>query len=335
MSIKAIIPVAGKGLRLRPLTYTQPKPLISVAGKPIISFIIDQLLEAGVEEFVFIIGYLGEKIKLYIEEHYPDLNTTFVHQEKRLGSGHAIWLARESFDTADEVIIFFGDAIIDTDLKALVALPHSAIGVKKVDDPRNFGVVELGKNGKIKALEEKPRIPHSNLAMVGVYKIKQVPAFIKALDAAVQDGINQEDEIPLTNALAKMVDKGISLRSFEVDNWFDCGQMDILLETNAAFLDREGYASYDLPAFYNSIIIHPVSIGHHCQIINSIIGPHVTIGDHVNIKGAIIKNSIIGDYSSVREIILRKSVIGNDASITGFRQSLNIGDNTEIDFSPK
>jgi glucose-1-phosphate thymidylyltransferase len=334
MSVKAIIPVAGKGLRLRPLTYTQPKPLIPVAGKPIISFIIDQLVDAGVEDFVFVIGYLGEKIKLYIQEHYPDLKVSFVKQEERLGSAHAIWMAKEEFVDSDEVIIFFGDAIIDTKLKEVVANPFSSLGVKKVDDPRNFGVVEYGKSGKIKALQEKPRIPRSNMAMVGIYKIKEIKAFIEALDNTVSVGLSQEKEIPLTDALAYMVDKGVAIKTFEVDNWFDCGQMDVLLETNATFLDREGYASYDLPPFYNSIIIHPVSIGQNCDINNSIIGPHVTIGNNVNVQNAIIKNSIIGEYASIKEIFLQKSVVGNDASITGFRHSLNVGDNTEIDFSP-
>lgn len=335
MSVKAIIPVAGKGLRLRPLTYTQPKPLISVAGKPIISFVIDQLTEIGVEDFVFILGYLGEKIKRYIQENYPELKTTFIFQEERLGSGHAIWMARDTIRTSDEILICFGDTIIDMNLAKIMEFPLNCIGVKKVDDPRNFGVVELGKNGKIKALEEKPKIPRSNLAMVGIYKINRVPGFLNALEQTVAKGFEKEHEIHLTDVLSKMISQGSNIKTFEVDNWFDCGQIDVLLETNATFLDREGYASFDLPSFYNSIIIHPVSIGENCDISNSIIGPHATIGDNVTINGAIIKNSIIGDYSTIKEIILRKSVVGNDASISGFRQSLNIGDNTEIDFSPK
>ncbi len=335
MSIKAIIPVAGKGLRLRPLTYTQPKPLISVAGKPIISFVIDQLTEIGVEDFIFILGYLGEKIKRYIREQYPELKTTFIFQEERLGSGHAIWMARQNLDPSDEILICFGDTIIDMNLAKIMEIPLNCIGVKKVDDPRNFGVVEVGRNGKIKALEEKPKIPRSNLAMVGIYKINRIPGFLKALEKAVAAGFEREQEIHLTDVLSEMIEQGSTIKTFEVDNWFDCGQIATLLETNATFLDREGYASLDLPSFYNSIIIHPVSIGDNCKINNSIIGPHVTISDNVTINGAIVNNSIIGEYSTIKEIILRKSVVGNDASITGFRQSLNIGDNTEIDFSPK
>lgn len=334
MSTKAIIPVAGKGIRLRPLTYTQPKPLISVAGKPIISFIIDQLVDAGIDDFVFIIGHLGEKIQVYIQENYAHLKVSFVIQDDRRGSAHAIWLAKQQFEKADEVFIFFGDAIIDTDLKEAVDSPFSSIGIKTVDDPRNFGVVEFSKEGEIVAVDEKPRIPHSDQAMVGIYKIKEVSTLIEALDEVIKTGLETEDEIPLTSALSYMIDHGVKFEAFEVNNWFDCGQMDVLLETNASFLDREGYASYDLPSFYNSIIIHPVSIGKNCDISNSIIGPHVTIGNNVVVKNAIVKNAIIGEYSAIKEIILQKSVVGNDASITGFRHSLNIGDNTEIDFSP-
>ncbi|MCB0638620.1 MAG: NTP transferase domain-containing protein [Lewinella sp.] len=331
--MKAIIPVAGAGTRLRPLTYTQPKPLLPVAGKPILSFILDQLKSVGAEEFIFIIGYLGEKIKLYVEEHYPELNAVFVVQEERLGSAHAIYTAREHFTGCDEVIIFFGDAIIDVDMQQLVNQPGSCLAVKKVDDPRQFGVVELNEDGQVHRLIEKPRIPKSALAMVGVYKIKEVDSFLEALAFNISRNIQTNGEFPLTDALMRMVEKGIQFATLTVDNWFDCGRREVLLETNAIFLDREGYASNDLPPFYNTIIIHPVSIGKHCQIENSIIGPHVTIGANVVIHNAILKNSIIGNFTSIKEVILQNSVVGNDTSITGLRQSLNIGDNTEIDFS--
>jgi glucose-1-phosphate thymidylyltransferase len=331
--MKAIIPVAGAGTRLRPLTYTQPKPLLPVAGKPILSFILDQLLSVGVEEFIFIIGYLGEKIKHYVEESYPDLKAVFVTQEERLGSAHAIYTAREYFAQAQELIIFFGDSIIDMDMQQLVREPHSCLAVKKVDDPRQFGIVELDEEGQVHRLIEKPRIPKSALAMVGAYKIREVDALLEALEFNISRHIQTNDEFPLTDALMRMLEKGIPFKTLTVDNWFDCGRREVLLETNAIFLDREGYASNDLPPFDNTIIIHPVSIGENCQIENSIIGPHVTIGANVVIHNAILKNSIIGNFTSIKEVILQNSVVGNDTSITGLRQSLNIGDNTEIDFS--
>ena len=332
--MKAIIPVAGVGTRLRPLTYTQPKPLIPVAGKPIISFIIDQLLEVDVKEFVFIIGYLGEKIKHYVEQQYPDLDKVFIEQEDREGSGHAIWTARKALKGVDEAIIVFGDSILEIDLKAFVNAPNSCLAVRRVSDPRDFGIVEFSEDGKeVVKLVEKPKIPKSNMAMVGLYKIKEMPLLLKALANNIKKNIRTGGEFPLTDALMKLVSKGVIFNTMVVNNWFDCGKIDILLETNATLLNKKGYASANLPHYDNSIIINPVSIGKHCKIKNAIIGPHVTIGENTTIKYAIIKNSIIGNYASIKEVVLQNSVVGNDAGITGLRQSLNIGDNTEIDFS--
>ena len=329
--MKAVIPVAGTGKRLRPLTYTQPKPLIPVAGKPILSFIIDQLVDEGVTEFVFIIGYLGEKIRDYVEEIYPDLDTKFVTQEERIGSAHAIWLGREHFQDADEIFIFFGDAIIDADLKAFINSPTSCLGVMKVDDPRKFGVVELDDDGRVSHLVEKPNIPRSNLAMVGCYKIREVEQFIRACAYNLDHEIKSIGEYPLTDALARMLEWGTPLSTIKVDNWFDCGRREVLLETNAIFLNRPGFGTDDPPPFDNSISIHPVHIGAGCQITDSIVGPNVTIGDNTKINRAIVKESIIGEFAAIEEITLQKSVIGSDTRIRGNQLSLNIGDNTEID----
>ena len=133
--MKAVIPVAGAGTRLRPLTYTQPKPLIPVAGKPIISFIIDQLIEQGIRDFIFVIGYLGEKIKNYVDNAYPDINREYITQEVRLGSGHAIWTARDIIRSDNELVVFFGDVILDVDFKKVIQCPNSCLCVKKVEDP--------------------------------------------------------------------------------------------------------------------------------------------------------------------------------------------------------
>lgn len=329
--MKAIIPVAGTGKRLRPLTYTQPKPLIAVAGKPIISFIIDQLLAVGVTDFVFIIGYLGEKIRTYVEDTYPEINKNFVNQEERMGSAHAIWLGREYFTDANELFIFFGDSIIDADLTGFLKSPESCVGIQRVEDPRKFGVVEIGEDGCISNLVEKPRIPMSNLAMVGCYKIREVNRFIEACAYNLDNNIQSIGEYPLTDALNRMRLWGIPLKPIRVEHWWDCGRKEILLETNATFLARPGYGDDDPPAYDNSIIVHPVRIGANCRIHNSIVGPNVTIGANTVIENAIVDNSIIGDYAHIQEILLRDSVIGNDASIKGIHKSLSIGDNTEID----
>ncbi len=331
--MKAIIPVAGAGTKLRPHTYTQPKPLIPVAGKPIISFIIDQLSAVGVSEFVFVIGYLGEKIKNYVESAYPHLHKEYVVQESRQGSGHAIWTARDKIRGEDEVFIFYGDTIIDADFSKVVNSSFSCLGIQEVDNPREFGVVELDDEGFAVRLVEKPKIPKSNMAMVGFYKIREVSVLIDALEFIIKNNIQTDGEFPLTDALMRMVEYGVQLGTIKVDNWYDCGKYEVLLKTNSLLLERGGFASFNLPSYNNTIIIDPVNIGKDCFIQDSIIGPHVTIGNNARIESAILKDSIIGNFASIKEAVLRHSIIGNDTAITGFRQSLNIGDNTEIDFS--
>lgn len=331
--MKAVIPVAGAGTRLRPHTYTQPKPLIPVAGKTIISFIIDQLVDAGIRDFVFITGYLGEKIQLYLEKEYPDLNKEFVYQTKREGSGHAIWTAREALKGVEEIIVVFGDTIIDFDIQEVLNEPTSCFCVKEVNDPREFGIVEYAEDGIVKKVIEKPNIPKSNMAMVGVYKIKEVDMLLEVIGENIAQNKRTHGEFHLTDGLMGMIERGVQFTTIMVDNWFDCGKKEILLETNAKLLDNENYASSNLPAYDNTIVIHPVSIGKNCQITNSIIGPHVTIGNNVVIDYSIIKESIIGNYSAINEVVLNHSLVGSDAAIKGLSQSLNIGDNTEIDFS--
>ena len=154
--MKAIIPVAGAGTNLRPHTFTQPKPLIPVAGKPIVGFIVDQLLEAGIDEFIFIIGYLGDKIKLFVQQNYPDINAQYVRQESRMGLGHAIWMTRTLVSDDSDVVIMLGDTIVDVDIKQFLESEHSCLGTKKVNDPRKFGVVEVDKEGFVTRVVEKP-----------------------------------------------------------------------------------------------------------------------------------------------------------------------------------
>lgn len=332
--MKAVIPVAGVGTRLRPHTYTQPKPLIPVAGKPLIASIIDQLVaDGGITEFILVVGYLGDKMRNYIETRYPHLDIDFVYQEARLGLGHAMYTAIKAYGDSDEILIVLGDTIFEGNVKALLNQPNSCLGVKKVDDPREFGVVELGDDGYISRVVEKPRIPKSNMALVGLYKISDVSMLVEALEYIITNNILTIDEYQLSDALMRMVEMGVKFTIFEVDNWYDCGKKDILLDTNAMLLRRQGNATENIPAFENTIIVHPVSIGNNCQIKNSIIGPNVCIGDNSILNYAIVSNSIIGSYALIEEAVLQKSIIGSDASIKGLSLSLNIGDNTEIDFS--
>jgi glucose-1-phosphate thymidylyltransferase len=331
--MKAIIPVAGAGTRLRPHTYTQPKALIPVAGKPILGFIIEQLAEVGYTEFVFVVGYLGDKIRDFVEDKYPHITSHFVLQEQREGLGHAIWLAKDFIGEDEEILIVLGDTIIETDLAQVVSSEHSTLGVKKVPDPWKFGVAEFGTGDTIIKVVEKPKFPKSNMALVGVYRIKETQELFEALSTLVKAEERRHGEIHLTDAIMLMIEKGIPFTGFKVDNWYDCGKVEILLETNAKLLKKFGYASEELPFYENTIIIHPVSIAKSTRISNSIVGPNVTIGEQSEIHYSILTNSIIGDFARLNQVILKKSVVGSDAYIKGLSQSLNIGDNTEIDLS--
>lgn len=329
--MKAIIPVAGAGTKLRPLTYTQPKALIPIAGKTILSVIIDQLLDAGVTEFVFVIGYLGEKIQRYIAKNYPNLSYTLVNQNDRRGTGHAIWLTRDAVAN-DEVLIVLGDTVCDYNVKEVIKSDISLIGVRKVDDPRSFGVAELDDHDKVLRVVEKPLIPKSNMAMVGIYYIKETNLLYNALDTHLHNRADEDGEYHLTNALQHMIENNVHFQAFRVTNWFDCGKKETLLSTNAILLKQMEDEKYlPVKTFDTTVIIPPVSIAEGCNITHSIIGPNVTIGEFTTIDSSIIKDSIIGSYAELEEVVLNSSIIGNDAYVRGLSQSLNIGDNTEID----
>jgi glucose-1-phosphate thymidylyltransferase len=329
--MKAIIPVAGAGTKLRPHTYTQPKALIPIAGKTILSYIIDQLYEAGINEFIFIVGYLGDKIQEYVKQQYPHLNTHFVYQNERHGTGHAIELTKNIINN-DEVFVALGDTICEYDVKEVIESPHNMLGVKKVDDPRNFGVASINEAGKIENVVEKPEIPKSNMALVGLYKIKESHLLFECLSQIFHEKITTQGEYNLTDALACMIKRGVEFRSFKVKNWFDCGKKESLLESNATLLKKFGGNVENGHNYQDTIIIPPVSIADGCSIVNSIIGPNVAIGANTIIENSIVRDSIIGSYTNLYEVVLDNSLIGSDASVKGLSRSLNIGDNTEIDF---
>jgi glucose-1-phosphate thymidylyltransferase len=329
--MKAIIPVAGAGTKLRPHTYTQPKALIPIAGKTILSFIVDQLHEAGIQEFIFIVGYLGEKIQEYVHQTYPNLTTHFVYQNERQGTGHAIELTKNIVGN-DEVFVTLGDTICEFDVKEVLESPYSMLGVKKVDDPRNFGVASIDDDGFIEQVVEKPAIPKSNMALVGLYKIKETNFLYDCLHHIFTQNIKTLGEYNLTDALECMIARGAKFQSFKVKNWFDCGKKETLLESNATLLKKFGGKIDPSAKLENTIIIPPVSIGVGCILKNAIIGPHVSIGANTNIQFSIVRDSIIGSYTHLYEVVLDNSLIGSDASVKGLSRSLNIGDNTEIDF---
>lgn len=324
--MKAIIPVAGEGTRLRPHTHTMPKVLVQVAGKPILGHILEQLMDEGIDEVVLIVGYRGDQITQYVTDSF-DLKVHVIPQHQRLGLGHAIYLARD-FMGPEPGLIVLGDTIFDCSFGEVFRGGKTSIGVREVDDPRRFGVVEI-ENGLIRNFVEKPDIPPSNLAIVGLYYIQNTQDLASALEKLiVQQDRRTKGEYQLTDALQIMLERGTEMTTFPVSNWFDCGKPETVLATNRSLLERKS-KSVSAPG---SIVKEPVYIGENVTLIDSIIGPNVSIADDCIIEKSILQDSIVNRNSTVRTAMLRGSLLGENSLVEGTFQSLNLGDSAQILF---
>ena len=323
--MRAIIPVAGVGSRLRPHTYSIPKVLLNVAGKPIIGHILDKIIEAGFDEATIVVGYLGEMIKEYALKNY-NIKFDFVEQEERLGLGHAIYLSRHTI-SSEPILIILGDTIFDVDLKSMIVNQETQIGVKYVGDSRRFGVAETT-DGYITHLVEKPEEPKSNLAVVGLYYITHPQLLVKCLQEMIESDTRTKNEFQLTDALQMMIEQGEEMKIFLVEGWFDCGKPETLLSTNQHLL---GYQPMPLPR-KGVVIQPPVFISPKAKVSNAIIGPNATIADNAVVENSIIRNSIIGEGALVVNALLEESLIGTNAVVRGNYKRINIGDSSELEF---
>lgn len=323
--MKAIIPVAGEGTRLRPHTHILPKALLNVAGKPILSHIVDTALEAGVDDIAFIVGYKGEKIEKYVAENYSHIKTNIYYQEVINGIAGAVKLA-EDYLTDEPVFIVLGDTIFETDLKAAFNSEYSSLGVKIVEDPRRFGTAEVDGDGFITKLVEKPQNPVTKLALAGLYYIKNGINLKIAIDRLFELGKTTKNEYQITDALQIMIENGEKTKTFNLNGWFDCGKVDALLDTNRILL--EGNVSN--VEFKNSIVKENVHIGKNVQLIDSVIGSYTSISDNCVITNSVIEDSIIGHGTKINNTVLKSAVIGNNSVVNNRPISLNICDESEI-----
>ena len=323
--MKAIIPAAGIGTRLRPHTHTAPKALLHVAGKPILGHILDELRAFGIRDVIIIIGFMGDKIVDYVTKNY-NINARFVTQEELQGLGWAIYITREHFND-DPVLIILGDTIFETDLGQVINGPYNSVGTKTVDDPRRFGIAET--DGKfVTALVEKPEKPTSNLALVGIYYIKTTGLFKQCLEELVNKKITTRGEYQLTDALGLMLKHGAKITTFNVEGWFDCGKPDAMLATNRYLLSQ--IKSTDSRP--GNVIIPPVFIAASAVLENSVVGPYVSVADDSKIIRSIVRDSIISEGAEVVDSMLESSLVGNHSFLTGHYQKVNLGDSSEIGY---
>lgn len=325
--MKAIIPAAGIGTRLRPHTYTQPKALLYVAGKPILVHIIDELVAVGVDEIVIVVGYLGARVEAQMRERYRSLRLQFVQQDEPLGNGHAVYVAREHLD-GEPALVIFGDTIVKGDLTGLVRSRQSMAGVKEVEDPRRLGVVELDGNGYVRRIIEKPTEPPSNLAVIGAYLIHDTAAFRRALDRMVTEDRRMKGEYWLADALQSMIDGGERMKTFRVDHWYDCGTVEALLQANRDLL---ALAPPAIPAGMTPMVVPPSYVSPSAIVEGSMVGPYAAIGDGARVTGSHVKDSIVNAQAVVEGARLEQSIIGERAVVRGVTGRVNVGDSSVIE----
>ncbi len=330
--MKAIILVAGVGSKISQPTNLQPKGLLTLADKPILGHIIDDLMKSGIDDFVFVIGSLGYKVQQYVRLCYKKrIKAEFIIQEPRLGSAHAVWTARELFKHESEIVIVFGDTISSLDTKKFIRQKISTVAVSRVEKPSAFGIVEIDKKGSVTKFSEKPKIPKSNLALVGLYKIINVPLLLEAIGQNIENKKQTQGEYHLTDALTAMLKAGEVFETIEVSHWYDCSCKETLLDANEVMLKREEFETVEPEKYHNTVLIPPVSIGENTKISNSIIGPYVSIGNNTTINSCIIQTSIVCSHANLLNIILRKTVIGNDTNVKGAFRSLYVSDESSVD----
>ena len=326
--MKIIIPLAGKGTRLRPHTHTKAKPLFHIAGKAVLGHILDQIKD-DVEEVIFITGHLGHQIEEYVKENYS-FKASFVEQKVLNGQAPAIKLAEPFIKGDDKVLIWFVDTISDADIKNLKNVKEDgAVYVKEVEDPRRFGQHKVDENNIILENKEKADPPISNLVNVGIYYVKNSKLMFDCIDELIEKDMKTKGEFFLMDAFQLMMDKGAKFKAIKVNIWEDCGKPDAVLLTNRYFLDNgETYETKTK----NCVIIKPVHIEDGAIVENSIIGPYVSIAKGTKINNSIIKNSIIGKGSEISDANIIESLVADNAFVKGASKKLNVGESSEIKY---
>lgn len=324
--MRAIIPAAGEGRRLRPFTHTRPKPLLPVAGKAILAHIIDDLIDAGITDFSIVVGYMGELIENYIKQRYGnEISVRFVVQKKLLGLGYAVLLGLEGQRDDEPIIVALGDTIVKADLTAFIERNVNCIGLHKVHNPRRFGVASLD-NQRITTVVEKPEKPDSDWAITGLYLFRETAPLRNTLQRLLDAKKLTLGELQLTDAIELLIEKGEPFVGHIIDGWFDCGTSESLLSTNRTLLEMDG----NDPCGDDSIFVKPVWIAATASVRHSIIGPYVSVGDRAHIERAIVRDSIIGEDALVKDAILQDTIIGNQAIFEGNESSLNLGDSSIV-----
>ena len=328
--MKVILPVAGKGTRLRPHTHTKAKSLVHVAGKTVLEHIINRLAPLNVSEYLFITDENGQQIEDFMARKFPELKCRYFVQQQRLGPAHAVALASPAVAADEDLLIVFNDTIFVTDLSTIPVLCAGADGLiysKEVEDYQRFGV-NVVEAGKIVDMVEKPDTPVSRLAQVGLYYLKDGRRFLDYIEQTIEAGETVKGEYYLPAVFMRMIADGLSLRAPEIDAWLDCGKPETLLETNRFLLQGRHHIHGEVE---NTVLIEPVHIELGATVKDSVIGPNVSIAAGSRIEKSIISDSIINADNRVINMNLDQSLLGDVVSLVGSPRRMNIGDHSIIE----
>jgi len=322
--MKVILPLAGLGSRMRPQTWSRPKPLLNVAGKTVLAHVLDTLETVGIDEVIFIIGYLGDQIREYIDANYR-FPARYVIQDELKGQAHAIYLAKEYIE--GPCMVVFVDTLFKADLTGLEETGADFVAfVKETEDPRRFGVA-VTENGRVVRIIEKPETCEYHDVVVGVYYIAEGKVLIGAIDHLLEHGIKTKGEFYLADALQVMLDNGALSVVRPVEVWEDCGKPDAMLQTHRYLLSN---GHDQIVETINSVIIPPVHIADGATIVNSVIGPYVTVAEGARVSGSTLKDTIVDEDACIENSLLKDSLIGQRAKVKDHNGQLNLGDDARV-----
>jgi glucose-1-phosphate thymidylyltransferase len=308
--MKVIIPVAGTGIRMRPMTLNAPKCLLPIAGSTILGHILKKLENLNISEYIFVVGYLGKNVEDYIQAEFSHVTAKFVWQNKPQGLAEAISLCSGFLIGDEPVLIILGDTLFEADFSSLRTFSGNVLYVREIEDPRRFGVAKTNEQGKVEFLVEKPQEFVSNKALVGIYAISNTAELKNSLNYIINNGIRTRGEYQLTDALQNMLKNGCEFTTDSITEWLDCGTPEILLETNRFLLNA---------AFENSCV------GNDTELSNSKVGSFTHIGRNCKIINSIIENSIVADGCTIIDSSMRNSILGENSLVKNFSGSLYLG----------
>lgn len=331
-----IVPMAGRGSRLRPHTLTVPKPLVPVGGKPIVHRLVEDIagvLDQKIDNIAFIIGDFGSEVENELLKVAASLGAkgSIHYQEQPLGTAHAVLCAKEHLQ--GPTVVAFADTLFKADFK-IAPETDGILWVKQIEDPSAFGVIKMNEQGEIIDFVEKPQTFVSDLAMIGIYYFREGEKLRTELEYLIDNNIIKGGEYQLPDALRRLTEAGYKFKPGEVSEWLDCGNREVTVFTNQRVLefDREKNIAQERKGLIanNSVIIEPCFIGENVVLENAVVGPHVSIGNNTKVKDSVVKNTIIQNNSSISNVVVKDSMIGSHASFSKEASDISIGDYTNL-----